>query len=154
MRGRAGRFSLPAMPRADSPPDVHEPGLPPRVGHRFVLALAALGVLFAWVPGLGLLVSLVGLGFAVWALRHHLHPRASTWAIGLAVLGVILGAAFTGIYLAFSPERDTGEERRMYEAFDRQFDPPEPVEPGRALPPGPPRQPAPPAPPQGPPGAP
>ena len=132
--------------------DAEEPAAPPRFHHGFILAMAILGVLFAWVPGLGLLLSLAGFGFGVWGLRHHIHPRACAWAVALSVLGVLLGGVLTGLYLALAPEGPSEEERRIWEGFDQLFEPPAPIDPDRAAPAGVPEQPAPPAPPQGPPG--
>ena len=143
------------MPPTPAASDVHEPGLPPRFGHRFVLAIAVLAVLFAWVPGLGLLLSATGLGFGWWGLRHHRrHRSASAWALALSALGIVLGAGFTAIYVLFTPGGASVEEQRAWEAFDREFEPPVPIAPDRAAPAQPPEQPRPPAPPQGPPDAP
>jgi hypothetical protein len=141
------------MARTGPAIEADEAATPPRFHPGFVLALAILGVLFAWVPGLGLILSLAGLGLGVWGLRHRVHPRAAAWAVALAVLGVILGGVFTGLYLTLTPEAPSDAERRTWEQFDRLFDPPAPVDPERVEPPGDPEQPAPPAPPQGPPGA-
>jgi len=141
------------MPRTGYAIEADEEQPPPRFRRGFVVAIAVFAVLFAWVPGLGLLLSLLGLALGIWSVRHQLHRGAAAWAIALSVLGLVLGAAFTGIYLAFPPTGPTDEERQTSEAFDRQFEPPSPVAPDRAAPPGPPPEPSPPPPPQGPPGA-
>ncbi|WP_373048489.1 hypothetical protein [Vulgatibacter sp.] len=106
----------------------------PHWRHGFTLAVALLAVLLAWVPGLGLLLSLAALGMGIWGLRHHARPRSSSWAVAFAVVGILLGGTFTGLYVFLAPARETPEERETWEAFDRLFSEPEgsPVAPGGA----------------------
>lgn len=100
------------------------PKAPPRWRHGFTPAIALLGVLFAWVPGLGLLLSLAGLVMGVWGRRHGVRVRSSTWAIGLAALGLVLGAICTAAYVFLLPPPPDPADEARWEQFERLFEPP------------------------------
>jgi hypothetical protein len=111
---------VPPNPALDAP----RPGSPPRWRHGFTLAIAVLGVLFAWVPGLGILLSLAALAMGLWGRRHRVRLRSSTWAVGFAIFGLILGLSFSALYLFLLPPDPSAEEKAAWERFDRLFEPP------------------------------
>lgn len=84
------------------------------------MALAGLGILLSWIPWIGLALALTALVWCLWIRRR----ARVAWATGLAIYGILLGALFTGIFVAFPPTRESGAERERRQAFDRLFEAP------------------------------
>ncbi|AKU90535.1 hypothetical protein [Vulgatibacter incomptus] len=86
---------------------------------RLALSVAGVGLVLSWVPWLGLALSAVGL-----ARAYHTRRRARIGlAMGIAVYGLVLGAVFTYLFLAFRPSEETPVERTRWDAFERLFHP-------------------------------
>lgn len=88
---------------------------------RLPLAAALLGACLAWLPWVGVAVSLAAVLLRLAAGRRC---RARGWSLALALWGLLLGGLFTALPLLLPPPPETGEERRLWEAFDRRFQPP------------------------------
>ena len=92
----------------------------------FTPAIAVLGLLLAWVPGLGVLLSAAGLVMGIWGRRNQARVRTSTWAIGLSIVGLAVGMAFTAAHLLLLPRGESGGDPAAWERFEERFEAPQP----------------------------
>lgn len=87
-------------------------------------AAAVAGLLLAWVPGLGVLVSAVGLVLGL--RRPRGEGRVRGWTIALSIVGLVLGLAFTAASLFLLPRGIPPADGAGFERFEEWFEAEEP----------------------------